>query len=116
MSEIRELNKMIAMYEFPEWEALVKLKGNDDVHQEHFKVARESYFNLMVLHTEQYELFKYHQSWDYLMPVLKKAFNEATDFPDESFKLKFINAIIKFDIDECYKELIEFLKWKNFKK
>ena len=55
---------------------------------------------------------KYHESWDWLMPVVVKCFdvfNQKND--DLNFKLN--DALLETNIDSLYKAVVEFIKEYN---
>lgn len=59
---------------------------------------------------------RFHESWDWLMPVVEKYKNL-----DPEFQSKYLDAIVLWDhrlkeamwmgIDSLYKEIVEFIKW-----
>ena len=62
---------------------------------------------------------KYHESWDWLMPVVKKAFDcEFGDRFDEWKELnnKICVCLASVSIEGVYEALIEFIKWFNSQK
>ena len=57
------------------------------------------------------EDFKYHTSWDWLMPVVEKIddmFGNDNQVDDSINKVH--NAVLLFDIDEVYQAVIEFIE------
>ena len=64
------------------------------------------------------ELVKYHSSWDWLVPVLKKIEDMIDDYYNKKDYLKYKNARIKqpfltTDIDFVYDLVVYFIKWYN---
>lgn len=60
------------------------------------------------------EYSKYHSSWDWLMPVCKKAMD--TDMVSdgvENLLNDMTGAFHNVDIEELYNAVIEFIKWFN---
>ena len=54
--------------------------------------------------------FKYHTSWDWLMPVIKKILHEV-DAVNTEFRLR--TALIKCDREACHKAVYKFIVWYN---
>jgi hypothetical protein len=66
--------------------------------------------------TQELLCVKYHSSWDWLMPVVKKireilnvefSFSEFDDMRELENKLNPYN----YDIDHIYKEAVDFIQW-----
>lgn len=61
----------------------------------------------------------YHNSWDWLMPVIKKIDSYANEklsfskFDDYRTNWAMINRPSKYDIDNVYKQVIQFIEWYN---
>lgn len=49
---------------------------------------------------------KYQESWDWLMPVIDKCYQEH-------MSKHIAEAVMTCNIDEAYKAVIEFIKWHN---
>ena len=55
---------------------------------------------------------KYNKSWDWLMPVVVKCFDEHEVYSDDlNFKLN--DALLETNIESLYKAVVEFIKWYN---
>ena len=51
----------------------------------------------------------YSESWDWLMPVLRKIYKMfGYDYHEDIYELD--NAVLSFDINRTYKAVVEFLK------
>ena len=63
------------------------------------------------------EELRYHESWDWLMPVVSKCIHEFPEM-DEHTKLfqNLDTALWSVDISEVYKAVVEFIKWYNKQK
>jgi hypothetical protein len=62
-----------------------------------------------------YDSLQYHESWDWLMPVVEKIRKyviENEPFGNEYYQA-INNALIEVDIHDCYVEVVEFIKWHN---
>ena len=58
------------------------------------------------------EQMEYHESWDWLMPVVQKIFKIG--IPDDSFLHIRIEYALRFaDIDLVYPHVLGFIKWYN---
>ena len=58
--------------------------------------------------------YKYHTSWDWLMPVVQKIdamFAEADEVDDAINRVH--NAVLSFDIDNTYDAAVKFIKTYN---
>lgn len=65
---------------------------------------------------------KYHTSWDWLMPVVKKI-NDTWDYLDDSFEddepnpeyiLQVLHSSVSYvDIDTAFKSVLNFIQWYN---
>jgi hypothetical protein len=54
---------------------------------------------------------RYHEKWDWLMPVAHKCFNECTE-EDREFKgLVLFELGLLADIETVYSAVIEFIQW-----
>ena len=62
-----------------------------------------------------YSGYKFHTSWDWLMPVLKKIsqalFSEFSDSVRNQWKM--IESPTLYNIEHVYKQAVEFIKWYN---
>ena len=68
--------------------------------------------NLNGLESWQYEEeLQYHTSWDWLMPVAEKCL--TTDEPSDGRHYVINDALLTCNIDEVYKEVVEFIKEHN---
>jgi hypothetical protein len=61
---------------------------------------------------------KYHSSWDWLMPVVKKIrsteeFNSIIVIPEDFGDNNMIAGLYTQDIDKVYKGVVEFIQWYN---
>jgi hypothetical protein len=65
------------------------------------------------LDEEECKSFKYHKSWDWLMPVVYKIHTlEMT--PGYILKLADVSlSLSKIDIDDLYLTVVKFIKWYN---
>ena len=61
---------------------------------------------------------KYHESWDWLMPVVIKIFNlELINFPGYILQLADVNlSLTRLNIEELWKSIIKFIEWYNNEK
>lgn len=60
--------------------------------------------------------FKFHESWDWLMPIIQKIERLDTLDKDKDFNKQLDRVICKFiytDIKTMYKAVIKFIKWYN---
>jgi len=53
--------------------------------------------------TKEFHTIKYHTSWDWLMPVIDKCYQEH-------MSKHIAEAVMTCDIDEAYKVIVEFIK------
>lgn len=53
---------------------------------------------------------RYHESWDWLMPVVNKINNTGTA---DGILYDLFNAIKNVDIEKAHKEVVTFIKWYN---
>lgn len=59
------------------------------------------------------ENMKYHLSWDWLMPVVQKCTTTYIDKHKFVKELRLFNKVIYSDIQEIYKEVVEYINWFN---
>jgi len=52
---------------------------------------------------------KYHESWDWLMPVVIKCF-EVSEQTNDDLNFKLNDALLETNIDSLYKAVVEFIK------
>ena len=57
-------------------------------------------------HTPNNEILKYHTSWDWLMPVIDKCYQEH-------MSKHIAEAVMTCNIDEVYKVIVEFINEYN---
>jgi hypothetical protein len=92
-------NKLIA--EFMGWEEIYK-----DASQLDYKFAKPN----EIIYRRNIDDLKYHSSWDWLMPVVKKVISKDYEFRVfEELKLQ----LWRVDIDAIYKAVVEFIKTKK---
>ena len=56
---------------------------------------------------------EYATSWDWLMPVVQKCATTYIDKHKFVRELRLFNMVIYSDIQEIYKEVVEYVKWFN---
>ena len=56
--------------------------------------------------TKEFHTIKYHESWDWLMPVIDKCYQEH-------MSKHIAEAVMTCNIDEAYKVVVEFIKQYN---
>ena len=56
--------------------------------------------------TKEFHTIKYHTSWDWLMPVIDKCYQEH-------MSKHIAEAVMTCDIEEAYKSVVEFIKEYN---
>jgi hypothetical protein len=61
----------------------------------------------------------YHESWDWLMPVIKKIQVVLKDlivpFGNEDYDT-ITDSLLRIEIEECFESVVEFIKWFNQQK
>ena len=64
---------------------------------------------------DQFNDLKYHYSWDWLMPVIKKCLNINEEENDEWEKQyeNIDDTFYQVEIIQTYQAVIEFIKWYN---
>jgi hypothetical protein len=117
-----EKNKMIALFigdeydvegrltflytigeEFPYSNRVCKMELIDDeIHQE----LDEFGSNL------DSSTFSYHNSWDWLMPVVEKCYN-LEDYPETNLVGDITFALVDVNIEEVYNAVVKFIVWYN---
>lgn len=106
-SNVIEGNKLIAV--FDGWFQDPKLNKNGNVNWRH--PERAKYFPT----TES--SFKYHTSWDWLMPVVKKWNDLVVEKRNEGgvgwTKWQYKTIMLRTEIEPLYKDLVESLQWYN---
>lgn len=60
-----------------------------------------------------FDELKYHESWDWLMPVHKKCMFTPNFSGDDQLRTLLIDAVIDADIDRLYDAVVEFIKEYN---
>lgn len=55
---------------------------------------------------------KYHQSWDWLMPVIEKA-RQLKFYDSERLVSNIDKSLLKLDLIATYRNLVDFIKWYN---
>ena len=60
-----------------------------------------------------FDMLEYDSSWDWLMPVIKKAYKPAEDMEAEEWCCSIQDRVGLFDITSAYNELVEFIEWYN---
>ena len=53
--------------------------------------------------------YKYHTSWDWLMPVVNKCYNSNMQHPNDDIT----QGLIDVDIDSTYQAVVNFIKEYN---
>lgn len=97
--EITEANKLIAEFMGEEifWE---KTAQNPDGN-----------WHLMTLGHQGYIPLKYHSSWDWLMPVIRKA-KQSRNSAEWGWNV--LNLYLsRCEIEYVFPEVVEFIKWHN---
>lgn len=56
---------------------------------------------------------KYHDSWDWLMPVVEKIHSMGIDFHYSQHYKDVFTALQSVSISEVYEKIVEFIKWIN---
>jgi hypothetical protein len=57
---------------------------------------------------------RYHSSWDWLMPVLKKIDESEVELNEDSNLIGDItHGLVSIDIQMTFEAVIEFIKWYN---
>ena len=90
-----ENNKLIA--EFMGLYPLSRASFISDKNQEYYESLSE---------------LKYHESWDWLMPVVIKCF-EVDEQTNDDLNFKLNDALLETNIDSLYKVVVEFIKDYN---
>jgi hypothetical protein len=117
----QENNKLIA--EFMGWDILSPTTIPPNLHLSNLEVDNGEIPN-----------FKFHSSWDWLMPVVEKINNSFVEYEhndkgivnglvkgkdgewvDDKIK-RVHNAVLQFNIKEIYNAVVEFIKWHNLNK
>ena len=100
----QENNKLIA--EFMGWDILSPTTIPPNLHLSNLEVDNGEIPN-----------FKFHSSWDWLMPVVEKIDNlfGEDDIVDDMIN-KVHNAVLQFNRDITYNAVVEFIKWHNLNK
>ena len=122
--EIIEGNKLIA--EFMELQAIeisaaiYQIKSSTHLFFEEFKindVSIEQGFdkNNPLNYFHKFLKFRYHSSWDWIYPVVKKI-NNIRKFEEYGYitQIAFVNlAWARKDINEVWESCVKFIKWYN---
>ena len=126
MNLLYQKNKLIAEYFYPDF-VHPKHQG-DDWKKEDVKpileTCRGSYSAMAHLLMEEYELLKYHESYNALVPVVKEIQNSKLDIDkykesDGWYAYYSMESLLPYaDIEQVYEEVIKFITWYNntFKK
>ena len=110
--KILEDNKLIAIFMIDKNGKRLKVPG--------MTYQQDKYDELYVadaLDEEDCEMFKYHKSWDWLMPVVKKI--SEIDRQGPSIKglgvelYKILSMEIDTEIKYIYLGVVDFIKWYN---
>jgi hypothetical protein len=88
MNNTNENNKIIAEFMGPEW------------HKDFFK-------DVCIISSSNIS-YKFHTSWDWLMPVLKKINLQLN--PDNYNYWRMINRPTEYDIENVYEQAVHFIK------
>ena len=56
---------------------------------------------------------KYHSSWDWLIPVVKKCLIGEAETNRPDLVSNIYESLVNLEIDLVYKDIIEFIKWYN---
>ena len=56
---------------------------------------------------------KYHSSWDWLMPVVKKCLIGEAETNRPNLVSNIYESLVNLEINLVYKHIIEFIKWYN---
>ena len=59
---------------------------------------------------------RYHESWDWLMPVIEKVMNLSSDITphedaSEDYRATIWNAVCNFEVEEAHIEVAELIEW-----
>lgn len=62
------------------------------------------------------KMLKYHTSWDWLIPVVKKCIEYAANNEAHDSSVDLENSLYTCDINKIYIECVDFIKWYNEKR
>ena len=123
MENIKENNKLIAEYFYPDF---VHPKNTRDDWEKTsevtpiLEICKGSYWAMSVLLLEDFEQLHYHKSYDALMPVLKYIQNDVSikiDHYKESegwIAYYSMETLVAYaDIEKVYEEVVRYIKWYN---
>jgi len=102
--EIIEINKVIA--EFDGWYRDLEVNKGSEINY-FYKDKSAGITNDIILPTSA-EHFKYHMSWDWLMPVAKKCIESYHDNRQDIY-----SALDKVDMPKLWIACYEFINWYN---
>jgi hypothetical protein len=118
MENVKESNKLIAEFMGGKLEMVDHTEGNEKWLREQGKSEWfiETWTTMpsdISKPTEPYRLgaFKYHSSWDWLMPVVNKASYESERIRG-NFEIE-MWAILTNSIHTVYQNVIQFIQWYN---
>lgn len=119
---IQESNKLIAEFMHPE------MVGFDKDNNDGIEIGDDMLAKMSIV-MEQYDLLKYHESWDWLMPVFDKIVRMKS--PSMTYEISGASCRIEentFDgagvlvvtnsedddtLGACYVAIVKFIKWYN---
>lgn len=120
--EILENNKLIA--EFIGWTNVLDCKYSEFISHKDWVMAQYYSTDKHKKRTTHIKLFKYHESWDWLMPVIGKI--EDLGYPttiskwaEEQVNCCSIDGVVDFNsksdnkLKVTYGAIIEFINWYN---
>ena len=116
---IREGNKLISQYMYPNW---VHPKDQDENWKQQdvtplIEMCRNSYSVMAHLLMEEYELLAYHKSYNSLIPVIKQIQNFDHKLKKESrawIEYYSMETLVSYaEIEKVYDSVVKFIKAKN---
>lgn len=103
--EIIEGNKLIGEFLHPE------MLNKERIEREGLEIG-DNTFQKINVYLGQYDMMKYHSSWDWLMPVIKqiKKINPPEGW---GYHNAICASLIEVDIITTYATVVKFIKWYN---
>lgn len=105
--EIKEGNKLIA--EFMGWYRDLEVNKGSDINWFHHEHSTKITSTLSLPVRPTY--FKYHSSWDWLMPVVEKIETYRLVYPKHADFVCDCKIVVLKHV--LYREVVEFIKWYN---
>jgi len=102
--EVININKVIA--EFDGWYRDLEVNKGSEVN--YFHKDKSTWITDKVMLPNAPGYFKYHMSWDWLMPVAKKCIESYHDNRQDIY-----SALDKVDMPKLWTACYEFIKWYN---